>query len=276
MLKRLTSIFYFIIKYLQPLGTYATRRPFTITALIFSIICLIFLILSLRGYFRIDTSHMEIGILPATEAIRIDRGTISLHKGSESDELMIQASFSVINPSGDKYVTIKVPETFKLNNESFKAGFKFLESWVRKAERYYSYVATTTEGVNPYLQLKFNGSAFRSHAREIDFTLFLNLVAYNKPPIYVTISGLDRSDINYPSPEPHFRRSYAIGYNPLRWDSPRSLEIIKFHMRDRESGLHNDFLLFMMGIIGGIIASLFASILWEMIREKEIRSSKKT
>jgi hypothetical protein len=96
--------------------------------------------------------------------------------------------------------------------------------------------------------------------------------------VRVTITGLDRSDINYLSPKPQFSSVYAIGYDPLEWetDSSNMLKRIEFQMRDREIGYLADYKIFIYGILLGVFASLFASIVWSVIRDYEKNNEKKT
>lgn len=269
-------------KFLQPfrkrfprLAAYLKRRRVTILSLIISIAVLILLSLSLRGTFIIDTSTMMVRILPP-KGVKVKEGHVRLHKGIENDELTIQFQFSATNPPEAGKIGIRLPKEFKLSESIALDGLKFVETWVRHNNRNYTYSLIGSD--SPSLFLKFNGSVFRTRARELFFALSVDTNSYDNPPIRVTLTGLDRSDISYLTPQPQFRTAYAIDYRPLERESsaiPR-LKIINFHMRDRERGYITDFRIFLTGIFLGVFASLFASILWDIIREYEIRAVNKT
>jgi hypothetical protein len=216
---------------------------------------------------------MEIDILATQPSLTIDNSTIVLAKGTKKDKLSLSISLTNNNLHEKNYLTIKVPQCFDSVDSSFVRGLKHVNTYSRDDHRYYVY--QSTEINSALLSLELTGYLFSTFSREVDFSLNIFLSANHDPPVVVRFFGLDRLDVFYLTPPPSQRESYAINYDHLRWvaSAPKTFEPINFQMRDREKSANAEFRLIITGIFLGVFASLLASILWDIIRQMELKKS---
>jgi hypothetical protein len=91
-----------------------------------------------------------------------------------------------------------------------------------------------------------------------------------KFPIGVVFANLEKLDVSALEPAPTLQNPYTIQYEPL---APNPLEVttISMQLRDRERSAREDFTIFAVGILTGVVCSLIAGIIYEFIQRLERR-----
>lgn len=254
-------------------------RRITIFSLIVSSTFIVFCTFFLKDSFKIVLSDIAVRIEPHTDSVKLKNAHITLYKGVKSDTLSIDATFSLDNHIKDGKIIIFVPEGLILDTSSLH-GLTFVESQVWPSEQLFTY-SVTADRADPSLYLSFKGRIF-PRVRELFLSLTVMAGRYfndhrEHPPVRLTFEGLGLSDITYLSNQPQSRSAYTIDYDPLEYASSGSLVgPIEMKILDRDVGYLSEYKMFISGILLGVFASFFASIMWSIIQEYETLVTSKT
>jgi hypothetical protein len=214
-----------------------------------------------RGYYQVE-DRKETLLFNGRSARRVD---FRIAKGATTDELRIDLELNpqVVEPDGRVFLIV-VPDGLKGGqiNCSDAEGQGPLPAEPGQAYRF------AIKGAQPECNITFSGTLLSTSARELD----LDLDVISEPRAAFSVSGqfvnLDKVDVSALSPAPSFQNSSVIQYLPLP-SSPLSFTTISMQLRDRQNGAKGDLLIFLVGIFFGVVCSLIASIVYELIRSWE-------
>ena len=246
------------------------KRRWSIVLFVISIAAIVALTLSIRQFFRIESRTVDVGIYSDKNGPHPIDGHISIRKENKLDVLRMYLLFASGPQNVGKHFTIRVPANLKISRETSMQGTSRGTPWTTnyvdgEIVTWYPFTITSA---NVGGAVVFEGAILSSSARELDFSLSLDVFDQPEFPLRLTIVGLDRSRLEYVNPEPGFRTTYALDYKQLTWKTLRDGPV-SFQIQDKQRSGQTDYRIFVTGVLLGVFVSFSTAIIWDLVKEKE-------
>lgn len=241
----------------------ARLRPLTCVLLALCVAGLATLGWMIHGYFRVEDRKIFINLAGGP----IGRADFRIAKGRVLDEVRLDLDLNPVEPSPiDRSGAVLVPENFgegewSCHNVASRRPVNI------KPEKSYSYEVT---GSSPSCTITFQVKVLPTVARELDLDFSIGSMPPAKFPIGLVFANLEKLDVSSLLPVPTLQNSYTIQYEPLP-ANPLEVTTISMQIRDRERSAREDFTIFAVGILTGVVCSLIAGIIYEFVQRLEHR-----
>ena len=246
----------------------AQTRPLTLALLGLSVALLGILSWTVHSYFRVDNRKIFIDLAGAS----ILRADFRVAKGPSADEVRLDLKLNGANVAPEaRTVSVIVPEDFAKADEFCQDATMRGPGNLRPG-RSYSFDIT---GDRPSCTIIFQARVLTTVARELDLDIDIGSSPPAKYPIFVQFVDLEKLDVGALDPGPTLHTANTVQYSPLP-TSPLEVSTISMQLRDRERGAQQDFAIFAVGILTGVVCSLIASIVYEFVQSLERGLTTKT
>lgn len=276
-----------ILKPTKQLLQLVKPRKYSLLILLVSAVLFLGAFRTLLGIIRIESRNIPIFIL-TSDNIQIKSSRFRITKRRRIDDIYIEVSYKVNSkPENDNsYITIEMPKDFQLSENNCGDHKNGNFGCTRKPKSYIQnklkrYVFPVTGQNSSYITFgEVKGKIFSTSARELDLKLRLGTFysIYYEYPIELTIIGLEDVNVNYISPKPSSQDLHFIKYKFLPWERlvwsdgeepVYSQEDIRAQITDRGSSYNIDIWILLLGSSLGILSSIFASAIWEEVKQFE-------
>jgi hypothetical protein len=247
----------------QALVQIARLRPLTCGLLALCVAGLAILGWIIHGYFRVEDRKIFINLVGGP----ISRADFRIEKGRVLDDVRLDFNLNSADLSSENRTgAILVPENFT-KRDSYCHDAEIHSPVNIKPGLSYNFEIT---GNSPSCTITFQAKVLTTVARELDLDFSIGTMPPAKFPVGLVFANMEKLDVSALEPAPTLHNPYTIQYEPL---PPNSLEItgISMQLRDRERSAREDFTIFAVGILTGVVCSLIAGILYEFVQRLEQR-----
>lgn len=250
---------------------YVRQHPLTSGILLGAVLGLAVLIPLAWSHYRATTTEIRVAIASFGKSKSVESIRLHIRRGLQArDELDVRFSLAPLPPS-DRLMVI-MPASFQ-----YEPGFPPAEPWQVEARQgpkgITHYYLSPKAGRNRETEcwLRFRGPVFLAGPL---FDIHLSVFAEHNNvtldlPTQVTISGLDGLTLDQLIPDPETRSSSYLVYSADSWESKTFDYSLTLRGFDRRAASANQFFLFAVATLIGVLAAVLASGLQAVVREYE-------